>query len=174
MICKYVISSLYEYWTDANDDIVLPNYTTVSTPREHGKGRGIAIFIRDCIEKVCDSIVILKIEPRRGRDIPPINSSYYNTSDIDLFIALKDSITNYYELGNILAIGDFNSRTGTWSDFILNDRCCYSPDVDIAPVCRKRLILCKTTGLRILNGRHSGDRKGNITFYNANGSSLID
>ena len=60
----------------------------------------------------------------------------------------------------------------------------YSPDVDTAPrngeditvnqFGRKPLTLCKTTGSRILNGRHSGDRKGNITFYNANGTSLID
>ena len=39
---------------------------------------------------------------------------------------------------------------------------------------RKLLSLCKASGLRILNGRHAGDRNGNITFYNANGTSLID
>ena len=152
---------------------------------------------------MCESIVILYIEPRGGRDIyvfvnyiPPVNSSYHNTSDIDLFVAHEDSIAKYSELGNILAIGDFNSRTGTGSDFIPNDRLAefpadvllnvvdYTPDVDIVPKTseditinqfgRTLLTPCKTTGPRILNGRHSGDRKGNITFYNANVNCLID
>ena len=39
---------------------------------------------------------------------------------------------------------------------------------------RKLLSLCKTTGLRILNGRHEGDKVGNFTFFGANGMSLID
>ena len=34
--------------------------------------------------------------------------------------------------------------------------------------------MCKSTGLRIVNGRHKDDPKGDITYYGANGCSLID
>jgi len=39
---------------------------------------------------------------------------------------------------------------------------------------RYLLNLCKTVGIRIVNGRHVNDEKGSFTFYNANGTSLID
>ena len=35
------------------------------------------------------------------------------TMTLIYFVTLEDSIAKYSELGNILAIGDFNSRTGT-------------------------------------------------------------
>ena len=39
---------------------------------------------------------------------------------------------------------------------------------------RKLINLCKTTGIRIVNGRHVQDPNGNFTFYNSRGTSLID
>ena len=206
MIC------LYECWLDSND-VSIPNYECCSIHREHGRGGGIAIFIRDSIkqycyvtEKVCDSIAIIKIEGNAvggNKDlyifvnyIPPSNSAYYEINDVDLFTVLEDKLGIYANMGDTIAIGDFNGRTGTQDDFIVNDRlaestvnilndvCDYLPDENI--ICRKsedktvnhfgrKLIsLCKTTGLRIVNGRHHGDSSGNITFYNANGISLID
>ena len=47
---------------------------------------------------------------------------------------------------------------------------------DEAELCkRSKLIgLCKTTGLRIVNGRHSQDPNGNITFYKSPGTILND
>ena len=67
VICKYDIICLYECWNESTD-ITIPNYVTYCVKREHGKGGGIVIFIKDylkdycyCIETVCDSIVILKI-----------------------------------------------------------------------------------------------------------------
>ena len=47
-------------------------------------------------------------------------------------------------------------------------------DTGINTFGRKLLNLCKSSGLRILNGRHKADPTGNITFYNATGKSLID
>ena len=47
-------------------------------------------------------------------------------------------------------------------------------DTKINTFGRKLLNLCKSSGLRILNGRHKADPTGYITFYNATGKSLID
>ena len=78
VICKHDIICLYECWTGSNDssDISLHNYVTYSIPRVHGKGGGIVIYIREClkdycscIQTVCDSVVILKIERNVGKDV---------------------------------------------------------------------------------------------------------
>ena len=122
--------------------------------------------------------------------IPPVNSTYYNNHDIDLFVCLEDLICQYREdEHNIMVIGDFNSRTGNNDDFIHNDRLNdestdllsnifhYIPDTAVRKrrnidsslnqFGRQLLTLCKTTSLRIVNGRHDGDPDGNITFYNS-------
>ena len=39
---------------------------------------------------------------------------------------------------------------------------------------RKLITLCKTTGFRILNGRHNKDLNGSFTFFGPNGISMID
>ena len=184
-------------------DISLPNYVTYSIPRVHGKGGGIAIYIREslkdycsCIQTVCDSVVILKIERNVGKDmylfvnyIPPINSVYYDNNDIDVFTIIEEHIAQYKDLGDSVAIGDFNSRVGTQLDFIVHDILdksslhllsnviTYASDIDftrrnsedktVNQFGRKLLSLCKSSGLRIVNGRHTGDKNGSITFYNA-------
>ena len=92
--------------------------------------------------------------------------------------------------GSILLMGDFNSRTGKYSDSICqegsnvisNDR----SELSLNPTQRnsfdnevnnhgKRLLeICKTADLRILNGRVSGDSLGRATFHGRNGISVID
>lgn len=47
-------------------------------------------------------------------------------------------------------------------------------DVTVNQFGRQLLTLCKATYLRIVNGRHTDDPDGSITFYNSNGCSLID
>jgi len=54
--------------------------------------------------------------------LPPINSTYYDRNDVKLFSVLEDGISRYSELGDIIVIGDCNSRTGTDDDFITHDR----------------------------------------------------
>ena len=113
-----------------------------------------------------------------------------------MFTIIEEHIAQYKDLGDIIAIGDFNSRVGTQLDFIVHDILdksylhllsnviTYASDIDftrrnsedktVNQFGRKLLSLCKSSGLRIVNGRHTGDKNGSITFYNANGSSLID
>ena len=130
---------------------------------------------------------------------PPENSTFYNNAnvtDIDLFQSLEDSISIYKDLGKVLfAAGDLNARTGIRDDFITNDSLSnsiddllnvfnYEYDINIGPrrnmdksinaYGRNLLSLCKSTGLRIVNGRHTGDPDGSYTFLSSNGTSTID
>ena len=103
----------------------------------------------------------------------------------------------YQKKGQILLLGDFNSRTGTiienWDhvnysvelrpgahignsdsygvhDFP-NRR---SRDESENPFGLKLIKLCETLGLVILNGRINGDACGRFTFHGVRGSSVID
>lgn len=128
---------------------------------------------------------------------PPVNSTYYCRCDTDLFISLEDLVSQYKnDNSTIIVTGDFNSRTSDNDDFIDNDRLNevasdllanvvhymsdsvirkrYNMDSTVNQFGRQLLTFCKTTSLRIVNGRHGDDTGGSITFYGARGSSLID
>lgn len=92
---------------------------------------------------------------------------------------------------------DLNSRCGIAADFIESDIIdktlhshilsvlSYIPDEEITKRRtedkntinshgRALISLCKSTQLRILNGRSSDDKTGKVTFCNSRGTSLID
>ncbi len=87
-------------------------------------------------------------------------------------------------------IGDFNSRVGPKSDCVPHDKYVagiddvnYTPDTHIPKSSTdtttnnfgiQLLDMCVASGLRIANGRFSGDRDGKSTFCNRNGKSVID
>ena len=87
-------------------------------------------------------------------------------------------------------MGDFNSRTGKYPDsicqdgnnIIANDQSEYSLhltqrnsfDNELNNHGKKLLDICKSTDLRILNGRVNGDSLGRATFHGRNGISVID
>ena len=87
-------------------------------------------------------------------------------------------------------MGDFNARTGTENDFIVEEHNNFVPD-DNFPLPRqvsnrksfdshinehgKYLIeMCKSLDLRILNGRCKGDSLGKLTFHGNQGISTVD
>ncbi|XP_053405174.1 uncharacterized protein LOC128558910 [Mercenaria mercenaria] len=93
--------------------------------------------------------------------------------------------------GTVLVAGDWNARVGTRSDFVACDRQIsdldsvdYLPDVPLLrasydKVCNGRgvklLDLCKTTSMRLANGRlHNDYNNGFFTYYNRQCSSTID
>ena len=91
-----------------------------------------------------------------------------------------------------MVMGDLNARTGEDPDLIHNDvydqniplfenylpdSCIidrYSKDKVVLARGRALNDLCIQTGLRILNGRSTGDLVGNFTCHNYNGSSVVD
>lgn len=123
--------------------------------------------------------------------ISPIRSSFSPKRD-DIFGLIEEDIVRFSALGNCILIGDFNARTNCNPDFIVNDSNKYlspsMPYITDTPIIRRSLDkknvdthgkllleLCKTSGLRILNGRKLGDFYGNFTCFNHCGApSVID
>ena len=131
--------------------------------------------------------------------IAPYNSSSTeNDADSDVFQILLDEIACYNTLGNIMLIGDMNSRTGQmkeslfsnsaaidmfdinqndknhdiYEDFYLPTK--VSKDDSVNTNGHKLLELLATCNMYIVNGRTLGDFQGNFTCHHYNGSSTID
>ena len=127
---------------------------------------------------------------------PPENSVFYNRNDVDLFQILEDTTCKYMKENSTYVIGDLNSRCGIRDDFILNDvlsadtndslqnvihynsdsgsETRNSADKTVNQFGRKLIDYCKTTGMRIVNGKHKDDPFGSVTFFSTLGISLID
>ena len=115
---------------------------------------------------------------------PPSNSPYTQGLDYDVLQRLEDDISKFKLEGNVIIGGDFNAKTGRELDFVLDQNDAHSPIVDIPTYVRdmplKRqnydkhsvdkqgeslLHICKSSSMRILNGRTKGDRFGRFTRY---------
>ncbi|CAG2216238.1 unnamed protein product [Mytilus edulis] len=124
--------------------------------------------------------------------IPPFSSAHYD-SDLE---NLENEISSFSIEGQIILIGDFNSRTAMKADYIENDSDeinnfdgidllpeSYITDIDIRRVNQdstlntlgnKLLELCSSSRLRILNGRFLGDSLGYFTYMCNTGFSTVD
>lgn len=122
--------------------------------------------------------------------IAPENSPVHNMYNTDLFTTIEDDIAQFANEGNVLLLGDFNSRIGEKSDFIENERITVQDmNIELNDKPTKRLTmdktcnrfgeylleLCKATNMCVVNWR-SGchDDNGCFTCYTHNGESLID
>ena len=123
--------------------------------------------------------------------ISPIRSSFSSQRD-DIFSLVEEDILRFSTKGNCIIIGDFNARTNCKPDYINDDndnflslstsyvsdtpiirRSCDEKNVDTHG--KMLLDLCKSSGLRIINGRKLGDLCGNFTCFNHRGTpSVID
>ena len=123
--------------------------------------------------------------------ISPSGSPFAGRND-NIFEILESDIAKYSQVGDCIICGDFNARTGVEPDYCMEDE---NPVTDSIPeyICDtplKRsnmdnrsvdghgvqlLDLCKSTSLRILNGRTVGDFCGRCTCYSYSGQpSVID
>ena len=127
--------------------------------------------------------------------MPPDRNIYYRKYNVDVFDVLQENIEHFSAYGTVSVIGDLNGRVGQDADFIVNDVLNnelrdnisfidYINDTDLFDrqseddkppnaFGRRILELCKSSGLRICNGRFGADSR-KITFNNKNGSSVID
>ena len=99
----------------------------------------------------------------------------------------------YTSKGRVILMGDLNSRTSLAKDYISNDNNQhihvppnYTEDRDIIQrksqdsvkhACsfgNKLIQMCKSTSLKIVNGRVFGDSEGKFTCHQWNGSSVVD
>ena len=129
--------------------------------------------------------------------IPPQNSTFYNTTNnkgdqIDQFVQLESEVAKYSLQGEIVMMGDFNSRIGDSQEMYALDPEDLSYDYDrgdqgivdlpyknnLDPTKnsfgKKLKKLVNTAHLIILNGRVLGDFIGRLTSHSYNGSSSID
>jgi exonuclease III len=123
--------------------------------------------------------------------IPPHDSPYFQ----DQFEKLETEIAQFSQNGDVLIMGDSNSRTlrngQTTTDHITRDSDKYLPlpdsyimDSNSRPRASmdstgnshglKLTELCIASQIRILNGRTPGDYIGKFTCHHHNGSSIVD
>ncbi|CAG2217680.1 unnamed protein product [Mytilus edulis] len=205
-----------ECWFKNDFSLSIPGYDCFLYARRKSKsiqGGGIVILIKECFSNkisietcIHDTIIWLNIEKDIVTSdknlfiacvyIPPVRSNFYKLYNCDLFVDLENSIELYSSLGDVILLGDTNSRTGAIDDFVSNDSIHstirnrlddifdYSADIELnvrnnpdnntncyGP---KLISLCKASGLRILNGRHKNGFANDFTFCGANGMSVID
>ena len=104
---------------------------------------------------------------------------------------LREKLLTFSESDLVLKRGDFNSRTGTLSDFVIEDErdLPFLPenyelnthltrrnneDISINRYGEQLIDLCIASKLRILNGRTRGDFQGHFTYVGYNGCSSVD
>ena len=124
----------------------------------------------------------------------PDNSSHQAFVANDMFDLIQENMVLYAEQFNseFIICGDLNSRTSIEDDFISNDVTDYVPVPDeyiCDDVCYERsnedtvintsgrnlLELCRSSNLRIVNGRVGKDAGiGRVTCIKYNGSSMVD
>ena len=214
-ITKCDIIALSETKSDLSgidiDNFVVTNVSRVKTSKQNQEYGGLAILIDKSVRKgvkylknTCSEyqwIVLDKDYFGFNNQvyvcfayIPPVGSSYFKNSDIDILAQLNSEIALYQGKGETVIFGDFNARTGCLKDFVsVNDDDVdeYLPvhdeyESDIVKVIRTSqdskccsrgkdlLDLCVASRMRILNGRTLGDFQGRFTSYQYNGNSVID
>ena len=206
MINDFDFIILSETWKSANVEVEGFKIVTSSTSKTGKCGRnsgGLALLhklkFKDwiSIEKESPNFLWFKISNEYtktakdiyvcGTYIPPYNSNYFHP---DLFEEFENDIEKFSSLGPILIMGDFNSRTGKYSDnvcqegntIITNDQSEFSScaiqrnsfDNELNNHGKKLLEICRSADLKILNGRISGDSLGRPTFHGKSGVSVID
>ncbi|XP_063447953.1 uncharacterized protein LOC134727502 [Mytilus trossulus] len=130
--------------------------------------------------------------------MPPDKNVFYRkyNSFCDVFDILQVQIESLYNIGTVAVLGDLNGRVGLKPDYLLNDFLDpllqdnisfidyendrqdfvqrHSEETKAPNSFGQRILqLCKSSGLRICNGRF-GEDSGKITFNNKNGCSVID
>ena len=186
----------------------IPHYVERKSNKGNQKYGGLGILIRKSLRKGVKYLTLSSTEYQWllldkkyfGFDkdlyvcfayIPPQYSSYYLDQNIDYLELLEADISKYRSMGSVLILGDFNARTASEYDFILNDDDKYLPlnedytidtnlihrnsqDTKICTRGKELLEICVSSRLRILNGRTFGDLNGKFTSYQYNGNSVID
>jgi len=165
---------------------------------------GLAVYFKsylseyiNVVKKSQEGLLWLKISPNILHSdkpafvchayIPPTMSTVLN--DVDLFDMIENDYNHFSLEGDVYICGDLNARTSDLFDFFIFDRYVgqnlqisddviipnrFNLDKTVDAYGRKLLDLCISTGLLIVNGRHSYDQNGEFTFCSDRGSSTVD
>ena len=214
IINKYDIIFLSETWTHKDSKTDINGFSSFHFPRTfiHKKAKrssgGIIIYYRNslksgikCIRSFNDVICWIKLDKdfyHVEKDIylcatyiPPEMSMYYKVINVNLFEKLEEDISYFSGKGQVIIMGDLNSRIANSPDFIDLDRVLPFENIDSYNVDKHLprtsmdkihnsfghmfLDLLKSTRLRVLNGRLFYDKDvGKYTCMNKQGCSVID
>ena len=121
--------------------------------------------------------------------VPPIDTIKQGCDKYYIWEVIEDHILSYSNYGDVLIIGDLNSRTGAENDLLepnvhIDSMHCLdggdkvnvriSNDSVLSQYGKTVIDLCKHNNLLILNGRTLGDLDGKYTSFHYNGCSVID
>ena len=215
VVKKFDIFCIQESWLQEQQCFNIPGYHYYRSERvkhkraKRGSG-GIAILFKSKlqhgivkIQSQSSDILWIKLDQKYfglNRDlylaccyISPHNSPVH--IDNDIFEILNEEIAHLSNLGDVMLMGDFNSRISTLNEYqhndttrqfdhhldidnisrdplVLSQRC--SEDCHKNEFCTKFMDLINDSDLRILNGRALGDLEGKFTCHEYNGSSVVD
>lgn len=195
------------------ENLELTGYTSFQLNRKNlnnsarGSG-GIAVFVKQNLcygitlhKTANENILWLKLKKsffNFPKDIylgtvyfSPVN--YERSHKLDYLNDLENDLINISTMGEIILMGDFNSRTGILQDVLESNRILELENLDSSesrykPYLKQRnsqdytsdkrgerlIELCLSLELSILNGRKIGDSFGMKTCFNWNGSSVVD
>ena len=208
-ISKHDIIALQETHMKLDMHFHIPGYIVYQANRPQAHG-GVAFVIKEefknCVESIkakCNDLLWLRLKKEYFKlqediylcsvYISPSNSTYSKKCNASPYEFLESEVCNYSSKGKVVLLGDFNSRTNNYPDYIVNDDSKFIPvpnnyvnDHQSFPrrsqdtKCtnckygKELLEFCKVTGMRIANGRVFGDPVGKYTCHQYNGSSVVD
>ena len=195
------IICLAETWRHDNDFefLTLNGYSAFFKNRiyKHHKARrssgGIAVYFRNYLKLeicACSSEDLLWVKFPKAVSghttdiflcvayIPPAQSPRHHEVSRDIFQSLSEDIHNFMDQGEIILIGDFNSRTGMFSKYVFEPNTIFEPFLPVYEISAdeytnipdrrtsdhvldgfgQRLVqICTAAKLIILNGRLGSD-----------------
>ena len=208
-VSKFDILGVCETWLNKNNEnLNIPNYKfyPLSRKKEKDVSRGgVGLFIKESLRKhikilykiSSENIFFCKLDKSYfnfNEDLyvgviyfPPENSSREKKMKFDHFKNLLDVVSKI-DSKNIILIGDFNARTGSLDDIILDEQhnLAYdrstntikikrnNHDIKINKHGKKLIDYCIESSSFIANGRTLGDLQGKYTCYQHNGTSTVD
>ena len=116
--------------------------------------------------------------------IPPVDSFIHK--DYDVFNTLNSEISCYSNLGNVLLLGDLNSRISKYQEIYIqeflnenSDTFSHSykrnsEDLKNNSQGKKLMQIINSNNLVVMNGRKIGDLNGAFTCIHYNGCSVVD
>ena len=206
LVNSFDIVSIQETWLTEKQSIQIDGYDYFRNDRKKGKGSkrghgGLVIFfkqgLKNGLKKICsknpDTMWVKLDKTFFGLNnnlyivatyIPPSDSIIHKTHDI--FNTLNNEIAIYSQLGDVMIIGDLNSRISNKTeeyvtDFVnessktvLNTDIRYSADSIFNTQGKKLMHIINDNHMTVVNGRTVGDLDGHYTCVKYNGHSVVD
>ena len=210
LVGKFDIFCLQETWLTDTDSIAIDGYGIFRSDRKTNKKKncgsgGVVTLFKNELSKGVSKIksqntdlLWMKLHKNFFNlktdiylcncYIPPQNSVVFQNNKETHFDILQNEIQLFGMKGDIIMIGDFNSRTGEIQENITdnleddrlhintrnNTNLRYNEDKTVNQFGKQLIAIIEEAQMIILNGRTLGDGRGSKTCHKYNGSSTVD